>query len=125
MGYLSHGQCFKTALEAATDICSKISFGPNWSNVLIFCRDVSVINNNIGRMILDQHNLGGSNIWVRQLDFPLLSCDYETTVHDSIGQVPFDYLYASGLWGLAFTFVLGLYLISKNAGLILALIRGH
>lgn len=36
----------------------------------------------------------------------------------------FDYAYASGLWMLAFCFVLGLYLVAKNAGIILRFIRG-
>jgi hypothetical protein len=37
----------------------------------------------------------------------------------------FDYTYASAIWSLAFTTVVGLYLVSKNVGLILALIRGR
>ena len=37
----------------------------------------------------------------------------------------FDYGYASSVWSVAFTSVVGLYLLSKNAGLILALIRGR
>ena len=37
----------------------------------------------------------------------------------------FDYSYASAVWSLAFTSVVGLYLVAKNAGLILALIRGR
>ncbi|MCE3605722.1 hypothetical protein LXA47_19235 [Massilia sp. P8910] len=36
---------------------------------------------------------------------------------------PFDYAAAATIWGLAFTFVVGLYLISKSAGVILAAIR--
>jgi hypothetical protein len=36
----------------------------------------------------------------------------------------FDYAYASGLWMLAFCFVLGLYLVAKKAGIILRFIRG-
>lgn len=37
----------------------------------------------------------------------------------------FDYAYASAIWSLAFTTVVGLYLVSKNVGLVLALIRGR
>lgn len=37
----------------------------------------------------------------------------------------FDYTYASAVWSLAFTSVVGLYLLAKNLGLILALIRGR
>lgn len=37
----------------------------------------------------------------------------------------FDYAYASAIWSLAFTSVVGLYLVAKNVGLILALIRGR
>ena len=36
---------------------------------------------------------------------------------------PFDYAYASSIWTMAFTFVVGLYLIAKKAGLILDFIR--
>jgi hypothetical protein len=42
-----------------------------------------------------------------------------------IGTQPFDYAYASSIWSLAFTSVVGLYLVSKNVGLILALIKGR
>jgi len=38
---------------------------------------------------------------------------------------PFDYVYAAGLWSLAFTFVLSLYFVSKSAGTILNFIRGR
>ena len=37
---------------------------------------------------------------------------------------PFDYVYAAGLWSLAFTFVLSLYFVSKSTGTILNFIRG-
>lgn len=37
----------------------------------------------------------------------------------------FDYSYASAVWSLAFTSVVGLYLVAKNAGLVLAFIRGR
>lgn len=37
----------------------------------------------------------------------------------------FDYSYASAVWSLAFTSVVGLYLVAKNAGLVLALVRGR
>lgn len=37
----------------------------------------------------------------------------------------FDYSYASAIYSLAFTTVVGLYLVAKNAGLVLALIRGR
>lgn len=37
----------------------------------------------------------------------------------------FDYAYASGVWAIAFTSVVGLYLVAKNAGVILALIKGR
>lgn len=35
----------------------------------------------------------------------------------------FDYAVAAQIWGLAFTFVVGLYLVSKSAGMILAAVR--
>lgn len=38
---------------------------------------------------------------------------------------PFDYAYASGLWALSFTFVVGLYLVARSAGTILNTIRGR
>ena len=36
---------------------------------------------------------------------------------------PFDYAYATSLWSLSFTFVLGLYLVSSKFGLVLSFIR--
>lgn len=36
---------------------------------------------------------------------------------------PFDYAYAAGIWSMAFTFVVALYLVSKSAGTILNAIR--
>lgn len=36
---------------------------------------------------------------------------------------PFDYAIASGIFGMAFSFVVGLYLVSKSAGVILQRIR--
>lgn len=37
----------------------------------------------------------------------------------------FDYAYASAVWSMAFCSVVGLYLVAKNVGLILALIKGR
>lgn len=37
---------------------------------------------------------------------------------------PFDYVKAAGIWSLGFTFVVGLYLVSKSAGIILNRIKG-
>jgi hypothetical protein len=37
---------------------------------------------------------------------------------------PFDYVVAGQIWGLAFTFVVSLYLVSKSAGVILNRIKG-
>lgn len=35
----------------------------------------------------------------------------------------FDYAYAAGVWSMAFTFVVALYLVSKSAGTIINAIR--
>jgi hypothetical protein len=37
---------------------------------------------------------------------------------------PFDYATAAGIWSMGFTFVVGLYLVSKSAGIILNRIKG-
>ena len=37
---------------------------------------------------------------------------------------PFDYAVATSIWGMAFTFVVGLYLVSKSAGVVLNRIKG-
>jgi hypothetical protein len=42
----------------------------------------------------------------------------------STANEPFDYQYASGIWALAFTSVLGLYLLALKVGTVLKLIRG-
>lgn len=36
---------------------------------------------------------------------------------------PFDYAVAAGFWAIAFTFVVGLYLVTKSAGVILERVR--
>ncbi|MDQ1921569.1 hypothetical protein [Massilia pseudoviolaceinigra] len=36
---------------------------------------------------------------------------------------PFDYGLAAGLWSLAFTFVVGLYLVAKSVGMIVSMVR--
>jgi hypothetical protein len=42
----------------------------------------------------------------------------------STANEPFDYQYASGIWALGFTSVLGLYLLALKVGTVLKLIRG-
>lgn len=37
--------------------------------------------------------------------------------------VPFDYAYAGSIWTMAFTFVVGLYMVTKKAGLVLDFIK--
>lgn len=37
---------------------------------------------------------------------------------------PFDYAVAAQIWGMAFTFVVALYLVSKAAGIVLNRIKG-
>jgi len=36
---------------------------------------------------------------------------------------PFDYGLAAGIWSLAFTFVVGLYLVAKSVGMIVSTVR--
>jgi hypothetical protein len=48
---------------------------------------------------------------------PSQMANYETLL------APFDYSYASGVWGLAFTTVVALYVIARSAGLILEFIK--
>lgn len=36
---------------------------------------------------------------------------------------PFDYAYASGLWAMAFSMIVGLYFVSHGIGQVLAMIR--
>ncbi|MEM8512323.1 hypothetical protein RCH14_001639 [Massilia sp. MP_M2] len=36
---------------------------------------------------------------------------------------PFDYSAAAGIWSMGFTFVVGLYLVSKSAGIVLHRIK--
>lgn len=40
-------------------------------------------------------------------------------------QPAYDSVYAGSVWSLAFTSVVGLYLLAKNIGMILAFIKGH
>jgi hypothetical protein len=51
----------------------------------------------------------------------LIGSDQAASIDAAIG--PFDYQYAGGLWALAFTTTVGLYLISHSIGLVLGFIR--
>lgn len=60
---------------------------------------------------------------VVSVDAYLLDPAAQATIEGALG--PFDYVYAAGLWSLAFTFVVGLFLIARSAGTILNFIRGR
>lgn len=45
----------------------------------------------------------------------------QAALESSLG--PFDYTYAAGLWTLSFSMVVGLFVISRYAGVVLNLIR--
>ena len=53
------------------------------------------------------------------------STSASTAASACAAELPFDYAYASGIWGLAFTSVLILYVVSLHVGAILNLIRGR
>lgn len=117
MPFLSRGQCHSTELQAAQSHCSSIVEGPA-TNTILVCTGASVSGGN-ALLTISQFSVSTSAQSSRTISVPLQPCDPE------FAPTPFDYVYASGLWSLAFTFVLGLYLISKKAGLILSLIRGY
>lgn len=48
-----------------------------------------------------------------------------TTSTCTVDNTPFDYTYASGIWALAFTSVITLYVVSLHIGTVLKLIRGR
>ena len=48
-----------------------------------------------------------------------------TTSTCTADTTPFDYTYASGIWALAFTSVITLYVVSLHIGTVLKLIRGR
>jgi hypothetical protein len=51
------------------------------------------------------------------------ACTATTTGGVTTSPAPFDYAYASSIWTMAFTFVVGLYMVSKKAGLVLDFIK--
>lgn len=116
MPFLSRGQCHSTALQAAQSHCSSIVEGS--ANTILVCTGASVSGGD-ALLTISGFSVSTSAQSSRTISVALQPCDPQ------FAPTPFDYVYASGLWSLAFTFVLGLYLISKKAGLILSLIRGY
>jgi hypothetical protein len=51
----------------------------------------------------------------------MLDPSQQNNIEAAVG--PFDYAYASGLWALAFSTVVGLYFVSHGIGLVLGMIR--
>jgi hypothetical protein len=51
------------------------------------------------------------------------ACTATTTGGVTTSPPSFDYAYASSIWTMAFTFVVGLYMVSKKAGLVLDFIK--
>ncbi|MFZ6864691.1 hypothetical protein ACO0K7_18870 [Undibacterium sp. Ji67W] len=51
----------------------------------------------------------------------LLDPSQQNNIDAALGQ--FDYAYASGLWSLAFSMVVGLYFVSHGIGQVLGLVR--
>ncbi|GAC1611296.1 MAG: hypothetical protein NVS3B3_22120 [Aquirhabdus sp.] len=51
----------------------------------------------------------------------LLDPSQQNNIEAAVG--PFDYVYAGGLWSLAFSTVVGLYFVSHGIGLALGMIR--
>jgi len=51
--------------------------------------------------------------------------DASQQAHYEASVAPFDYVYAAGLWSIAFSMVVGLFLLSRSAGTILNFIRGR
>ena len=63
-------------------------------------------------------------IFWRSVDSKAVITSWTVTGISANDPFNFDYAYASGLWMMAFCFVLGLYLVAKKAGIILSFIRG-
>jgi hypothetical protein len=51
----------------------------------------------------------------------LVDASQQANIEGALG--PFDYVYAGGLWALAFTLVVSLYFASHGIGLVLGMIR--
>ncbi|WP_454874782.1 hypothetical protein [Paraburkholderia xenovorans] len=64
---------------------------------------------------------GGRNLHLQQLQAYVISPESAGYI-DSIAQ-PFDYTAAAGFWGVAFTTVISLWLVSHGAGVIVNFLR--
>jgi hypothetical protein len=58
---------------------------------------------------------------IQAVDAYLIDPDVAASI--SAQNAPFDYAAASAIWGVAFTFVVALFLVSKSAGTVLQRIR--
>lgn len=65
--------------------------------------------------------VGGQFFTSTKVQAYLLDPSQKNNIDAALGQ--FDYAYASGLWSLAFTMVVGLYFVSHGIGQVLGMIR--
>lgn len=65
--------------------------------------------------------VGGQYFHLQTLSAYVLSPDSAGFL-DSIAQ-PFDYSIAAGFWGVAFTTVVGLWLVARSAGAVISVVR--
>ncbi len=65
--------------------------------------------------------VGTQNYVPARVQAYMLDPSQQNNIEAAVG--PFDYVYAGGLWALAFSTVVGLYFVSHGIGLVLGMIR--
>lgn len=86
---------------------------------VLVCVPASTVPNTTQQQICPR--AGGQYFKPQPMQAYLLNTDSQQQLEAAMG--PFDYGYASSIWALAFSMVVGLYFVSHGIGLVLGMIR--
>lgn len=114
--YAINNQCFATANEALDSFTSqypKLSVFNNANNIVYTWFSVSSASISGQNLTVVMRN---NTTNLASIVIPIQNCTNPSSP-------AYDYATGSMLWGFAFTFVLGLWYVSKNIGLILQAVR--
>jgi hypothetical protein len=116
MAFLSGGVCYATYSEAMAARFSGVSFLDYTAKPADY---IYLYEQVAGQWYLNKYQVQ-SSVWSLSYSAPMPAVNFPDCV--LVPQV-FDPVLAASYWSFAMTFVLGCYLLTKNAGVILSAIR--
>lgn len=136
-GYLANGVCHTSLPVALYDLMGSLyPRSINTGSVLVTAGNGNSASSNAGFEFVTAQSISTSglitystrdnstlSVLMSNKSIQLMSCD--TSFVDAQLPNTFNYAYAGGLWALSFTFVVGLYFVTKGYGTILNFIKGH